>query len=86
MIKIHSLKGFDQSACVTDLEPWDTIYVLDSPENVLFGVKTFLTAVCLKQHTPLRTARMHMRDNLRHISFQGIVYFIFFIIFLLYFN
>ena len=30
VIKVHSFKGFDQSACITDLEsqPWDTIYLL----------------------------------------------------------
>ena len=56
MIKVHSFKGFDQSACITDLEsqPWDTIYLFDSPDDAWFGMETFLKDVCLK-FAPLRT-------------------------------
>ena len=59
VIKVHSFKGFDQSACITDLEsqPWDMVYLFDSPDNAWFGMDTFLNDVCLK-FAPLRTLRV----------------------------
>lgn len=59
VIKVHSFKGFAQSACITDLEsqPWDTIYLFDNPDDAWFGMETFLRDVCLK-HAPLRTMRV----------------------------
>ena len=72
VIKVHSFKGFDQSACITDLEsqPWDTIYLFHSPDDAWFGMETFLRDVCLK-HAPLRTIRVRgsqpgwMSDQIR---------------------
>lgn len=71
MIKVHSCKGFDQSACITDLEsqPWDMIYLFDSPD-AWFGMETFLKDVCLN-FAPLRTLRVRgsqpgwMSDQIR---------------------
>ena len=59
VIKVHSFKGFDPSACVTDLQnqPWDTVYLFECPGDAWFAVETFLKDVCIK-HAPLRTLRV----------------------------
>ena len=72
VIKVHSFKGFDPPAFVADLQsqPWDTVYLFDSPEDAWFGMEMFLKDVC-NRHAPLRTLRVRgtqpsrMSDKIR---------------------